>query len=80
MRSEVEIDEFVENKRIWMKVEDISNDLFDQHYRPLVHNVNMKVLTTKQYVPNYLKEAVPCSGMYNCVLFFSLDFMFLSYS
>lgn len=52
------LDEFNENgNRIWLKVDDITNDLYQQHYRPTVYNTGLTILTTNQYVPPYLKTS-----------------------
>lgn len=58
-RSTTEIEEFDENgKRLWLKVTDLNNALYLQHYSPTVLNTEKKILTTKQYVPEYLKQNV----------------------
>lgn len=46
------------NKRIWIKVNDIDDNLYSKHYVPTVYNTNIKILTTEQYVPIYLKNDV----------------------
>lgn len=47
------LQEFDGNKRIWLKVDDISKELYYQHYKPTVYNIDYKILTTEQYIPPY---------------------------
>lgn len=40
----------------WLKVEDINNDLYNDHFKPALFNTDVKILTTEQYVPKYLRK------------------------
>lgn len=53
-----DVKEFTDDrsKRLWWKVDDITDELYDQHWKPTVHNTQMAILTTKQYVPPYLPK------------------------
>lgn len=44
------------HKRLWLKVSDIDNKLYQQHYTPTQYNTDMKILSTEQYVPDFLKK------------------------
>lgn len=58
------LQEFDKDKRLWLKVDDIDNKLYDQHYTPTQFNTDMKILTTEQYVPAFLKKnCVECTGI-----------------
>lgn len=48
--------EFDNEKRIWLKVDDIDNNLYDQHFTPTQFNTDMNILSTEQYVPAFLKK------------------------
>lgn len=50
------LEEFNDGKRLWLKVEDIDNELYQQHYTSTQFNTDKKVLTTEQYVPGFLKR------------------------
>lgn len=39
----------------WLAVDDITDDLFKQHYSPTECNKDIKLLTTEQYIPPWLK-------------------------
>lgn len=58
------LQEFEGDKRLWLKVEDIDNNLYSQHYTPTEYNKEMKILSTEQYVPDFLKKlCVGSAGM-----------------
>lgn len=58
------LQEFEGEKRLWLKVEDIDNNLYQQHYTPTEYNIDMKILSTEQYVPDFLKKlCVESTGM-----------------
>lgn len=50
------LQEFDADKRIWLKVEDIDNELYQQHYTSTQYNTDIKILSTAQYVPVFLKK------------------------
>lgn len=50
------LEEFDQGKRLWLKVDDIDDDLYQQHYTSTEFNTDIKVLTTEQYVPDFLKR------------------------
>lgn len=50
-----EIEEFEGTTRLWMKVDNINDDLYDDHFQSTIHT-NVAILTTKQYIPPYLSE------------------------
>lgn len=50
------IEEFQDNQRVWLKVENITDDLYSKHFKPTQYNTDYAILTTKQYVPSYLKN------------------------
>lgn len=43
-------------KRIWMKEEGMTPEIYRQHLRPTAYNTDLKILTTQHYVPEYLKR------------------------
>lgn len=58
------LQEFGADKRIWLKVEDIDNELYQQHYTSTQYNTNIKILSTAQYVPIFLKKlCIECTGI-----------------
>lgn len=50
------LEEFVSGKRAWLKVNDIDNELYNEHFVPTCFNTDVKILTTEQYVPPYLRK------------------------
>lgn len=42
-------------KRLWMRAEDMSLEIYKRHLKPTVFNTDLKILTTEHYVPEYLK-------------------------
>lgn len=57
MKTEIEIPEYADGKRVWYKVEDVDDSLYLQHYHPTLHNKSIKILTTEQYIPPWLRPA-----------------------
>lgn len=47
------LDEFNDGKQMWLKVTDMTNEIYQQYYKPTVYNNDIKILTTKPYVPPY---------------------------
>lgn len=67
------LQEFDGGKRLWLKVNDIDNELYHQHYTSTKYNTDIKILSTEQYVPHFLKKlCVESTGI--CFL---LSFFFL---
>lgn len=59
------LNEFDQNKRLWIQVNDIDNELYQQHYTPTQYHTDTKILSTEQYVPDILRKlSVESSG--NC--------------
>lgn len=50
------LQEFDMGKRLWLKVDDIDNGLYNQHYSPTQFNTDVKILSTDQYVPLFMKK------------------------
>lgn len=50
------LEEFDDEKRLWWKVDDIDGNLYRQHYKPTKFNTHMKILSTEQYIPPFLKK------------------------
>lgn len=58
------LQEFDQGKRVWLKVDDISDKLYQQHYVATECNKDIKILSTEQYVPDFLKKLrTECTGM-----------------
>lgn len=59
-------------KRLWMKVNDITDEIYMKHYLPDDYQKGTKILTTKDYIPPYLKKllAQSDSGMLNFIIIF----------
>lgn len=57
-RTSEEIDEIVNNKRVWLRVDDMNNELYSKCHSPTVYNTSIRILTTNQYVPPYLKREI----------------------
>lgn len=53
--------------RLWMKADDIDDELYQQHYIPTEYNTATKILTTQQYVPEFLKKLGSLSGKSNYI-------------
>lgn len=53
-------------KRLWMKDEGMSSEIYSQHLKPTIFNTDIKILTTEVYIPEYLKE-ICYTGNYNFV-------------
>lgn len=66
-RSNTKIPEFdSKNKRVWLEVKDLDNKVYSQHYRPTVYNTDIEIISTKQYIPEYLKSnTTECTGKLN---------------
>lgn len=45
-------------KRLWMKAEDMTLDIYKNHLRQTIFNTDLAVLTTQDYVPEYLRGIV----------------------
>lgn len=58
------LEEFDGEKRLWWKVDDIDGDLYHQHYVPTQFNTDMKILSTEQYIPPFLKFFCGSTGEY----------------
>lgn len=50
--------EFKGDKRLWLKVDNLTDEQYQQHFKPTLFNTNMKILTTEQYIPPYLEGFV----------------------
>lgn len=48
--------EMDEGKRLWMKAEDMSLEIYGKHLKPTIFNTNFKILNTQHYVPGYLRR------------------------
>lgn len=55
-------------KRLWMKDETITTEIYKQHLKPTLFNNNMKILTTEHHVPKYLKKLFSKKTGKNCKL------------
>lgn len=53
MKEEI-IDEIVDEKRMWMKVDDITKEIYNKSYKTTGDEKRI-ILTTMDYVPEYLK-------------------------
>lgn len=59
------LEEIIEGKRLWLKVTDIDNELYQQHYTGSLYHTDKKILTTEQYVPDFLKKlCIESTGTY----------------
>lgn len=47
------LEEIKNEKRIWMKVDDITNEIYKKHFKTKISKMN--ILSTKDYMPDYLK-------------------------
>lgn len=56
VRSATLMEEFKNGKRLWLLADDLSNEIYLQHYKPTLNHTNMKILTTDQYIPQYLRK------------------------
>lgn len=50
------LEEHKNGKRVWLKVEDMTNEIYKQHFNPTNFNTHVKILTSEQYVPTYLRD------------------------
>lgn len=50
------VTETVDGKRLWIKEEDISFEMYKQHMCPTIFNTDLKILSTQVYVPQYLRR------------------------
>lgn len=50
------LEEMDGTKRLWMKDPNMTYEIYKDHLTPTVFNTNLKVLTTKHYIPEYLKK------------------------
>lgn len=58
------LEEFDGAKRLWWKVDDIDENLYHQHYVPTQFNTDLKILSTEQYIPPFLKKFCGGTGEY----------------
>lgn len=49
------LNEYQDNKRLWWQVQNVSNELYDEHYKPTEYNKDYSILTTEQYIPPWLE-------------------------
>lgn len=54
-------------KRLWIKEEEMSSDIYEQHLKPTVFNKDFEILTTQHYVPKYLR-GILSKSLGNCCL------------
>lgn len=55
-----------QDKRMWIKVDDIDDELYQQNYAPTQYHTDIKILSTEQYVPDFLKKlCVENTGNYS---------------
>lgn len=59
------LEEFDEEKRLWWKVDDIDENLYNQHYKPTKFNTDLKILSTEQYIPPFLKKCCGSTGEFS---------------
>lgn len=55
------LEEYEEGKQIWMKVDNIKEELYNQHYKPTIFKRDCCLLTTDQYIPPWIDA--PTAGM-----------------
>lgn len=59
--------EMVGGKRLWMKADDMTLDIYRKHCTPTIYNTDMAILSTRDYIPEYLKGIVAKKlGKYLC--------------
>lgn len=73
------LEEFEDGKRLWLKVEDIDDDLYQQHYTSTEFNCDIKILTTEQYVPAFLQKLCMESSSRYFQLYFESACLLLNY-
>lgn len=72
------LEEFNGEKRQWWKVDDIDGDLYHQHYKPTKLNTDLKILSTEQYVPPFLKKFCESTGNQKLMLISSCEYIFFT--
>lgn len=57
-------------KRLWMKAEDMTLEIYKNHLKPTIFNTDLAVLTTQDYIPEYLKGILAKKmGIYNVYIY-----------
>lgn len=49
------LEEIIDEKRIWMKVDGITNEIYKKHFKTTYFENKINILSTKDYMPEYLK-------------------------
>lgn len=49
------ITETKDGKKLWIKAEDMSFEIYKQHLCPTIFNTDLKILSTHIYIPQYLQ-------------------------
>lgn len=72
------LEEFENEKRLWWKVDDIDGDLSRQHYKSTKFNTDLKILSTEQYIPPFLKKFCESTSGFT-IQYDSCEYIFFSF-